>query len=101
MNKYQSNKSFEEHITEFLQQPGVIPEFLNVALEDYVKDGDFNSFYKSLEYVVKAREGVTGLAKKTKLSRTTLYDIFNNKKEPKVITLAKILDELGLKLQVA
>ena len=101
MTEFKNVSSFDDHMIEFLQKPGMIEEFLNVALEDYIDDGDFNSFYRSLEYVIRAKDDISGFAQKTNLSRTTLYDIFKNKKEPKVITLAKILKELGLSLKVA
>ena len=42
-----------------------------------------------------------GFAEKIDLSRTSLYNIINGKKEPKITTLAKILKELGLTLKVA
>lgn len=92
---------FEEIMLEFLAKPGAIREFLNTNLEMYLEDGDFNGFYRSLEYVIKAQDSISNFAKKTKLSRATLYDIFNGKKEPKIQTLSKILNELGYKIQVA
>lgn len=99
MNKHFT--SFEKILLEELKTPKDIREFLNATLEQYLEDGDFNGFYRSLEYVIKAQDNISGFAKKTKLSRTTLYDIFKGKKEPKIQTLAKILAELGYKIQVA
>lgn len=101
MIKDKYSTSHEEIMLEFLSKPGTIKEFLNASLEMYLEDGDFNGFYRSLEYVIKAQDNITGFAKKTKLSRATLYDIFKGKKEPKIQTLAKILAELGYKIQVA
>lgn len=101
MGKYEHSTPLEEIMLEFLNKPGAIREFLNASLEMYLEDGDFTGFYRSLEYVIKAQDNITGFAKKTKLSRATLYDIFKGKKEPKIQTLAKILAELGYKIQVA
>lgn len=101
MTKNKYSVPFEEVMLEFLQKPGAIKEFLNATLEQYMEDGDFNGFYRSLEYVIKAQDNITGFAKKTKISRATLYDIFKGKKEPKIQTLAKILAALGYKIQVA
>lgn len=101
MGKYKNSTSFEEILLNDLKTPQDIREFLNATLELYLEDGDFNGFYRSLEYVIKAQDNIAGFARKTKLSRTTLYDIFKGKKEPKIQTLAKILAELGYKIQVA
>ena len=101
MTKDKYSISHEEVMQEFLQKPGAIKEFLNATLEQYMEDGDFNGFYRSLEYVIKAQDNISDFAKKTKISRATLYDIFKGKKEPKIQTLAKILAALGYKIQVA
>jgi probable addiction module antidote protein len=101
MNENKYSVSHEEVMLEFLSKPGAIREFLNANLEMYLEDGDFNGFYRSLEYVIKAQDNISGFAKKTKLSRATLYDIFKSRKEPKIQTIAKILAELGYKIQVA
>jgi probable addiction module antidote protein len=101
MNKNKYSVSFEEVLLQDLKTPQDISEFLNATLEMYLEDGDFNGFYRSLEYVIKAQDNISGFAKKTNLSRATLYDIFKGKKEPKIQTLAKILKELGYKIQVA
>ena len=39
-------------------------EYLNLSLEEYITDGDFNKFYKSLEKVIKSRESISSFAKK-------------------------------------
>lgn len=101
MGKYENSTPLEEILMKELNSPEAISEFLNASLEMYLEDGDFNGFYRSLEYVIKAQDNISGFAKKTKLSRATLYDIFNGRKEPKIQTIAKILAELGYKIQVA
>jgi probable addiction module antidote protein len=92
---------FEEVLLQDLSTPQDIREFLNATLEEYLEDGDFNGFYRSLEYVIKAQDNISGFAKRSKISRTTLYDIFRGRKEPKIQTIAQILAELGYKIQVA
>lgn len=101
MPKDKHSTPYEEIMLEFLAKPGAMKEYINATLEMYLEDGDFSGFYRSLEYVIKAQDNISGFAKKTKLSRATLYDIFKGKKEPKIQTLAKILKELGYKIQVA
>lgn len=101
MAKYKNSTSIEKVMEEYLKTPEDIKAYLNAALELYIEEGDFNAFYRSLEYVVKAQGSLSEFANKTGLSRTNLYNIFQSKKEPKIQTVAKILKELGFSLQVA
>lgn len=76
-------------------------EYLNLSLEEYITDGDFNKFYKSLEKVIKSRESISSFAKKVNIDRTNLYTLFKGKKVPRLDTIAKILKELGYTIKVA
>jgi probable addiction module antidote protein len=76
-------------------------EYLNLSLEEYIADGDFNKFYKSLEKVIKSRESISSFAKKVNIDRSNLYTLFNGEKVPRLDTIAKILKELGYTIKVA
>lgn len=75
--------------------------YLNASLKDYFDDGNFNSFYRALEIVIKAKDTVFGFAEKVRMSRSNLYSIFKSEKEPKFSTIVKIFQELGYELEVA
>ena len=75
--------------------------YLNASLKDYIEDGDFNSFYRALEIAIKSRNTIAGFAKNIGMSRTHLYSLFKNEKEPKFSTIVKIFQELGYKLEIA
>ena len=93
--------SYEELSEKHLLDIEVQKEYLNLSLAEYVSDGDFNKFYKSLEKIIKSRESVTSFAKKVNIDRTNLYKLFNGEKVPRLDTIAKILKELGFSIQVA
>ena len=76
-------------------------EYLNISLEEYLNDGDFNKFFKSLERVIKSRESISSFAKKVNIDRSNLYSLFNGEKVPRLDTVAKILKELGYTIKVA
>ena len=86
--KYMANTEFQK-------------EYLNLSLEEYLTDGDFNKFYKSLEKVIKSRESISSFAKKVNIDRSNLYTLFNGEKVPRLDTIAKILKELGYSIKVA
>ncbi len=87
----------EKHLLDLEYQK----EYLNLSLEEYVVDGDFNKFYRSLEKVIKSRESVSSFAQKTGIDRANLYTLFNGEKVPRLDTIAKILKELGYSIRVA
>ena len=76
-------------------------EYLNLSLEEYLSDGDFNKFFKSLEKVIKSRESISSFAKKVNIECANLYTLFNGEKIPRLDTIAKILKELGYSIRVA
>ena len=93
--------SYEELSEKHLLDVELQKEYLNLSLSEYITDGDFNKFYKSLEKIIKSRESVTSFAKKVNIDRTNLYTLFNGEKVPRLDTIAKILKELGFSIQVA
>src|SRR5574344_1654083 len=101
MAKYKNSTAIEEIMHKFLKSPKEIKAYLNASLELYLEEGDFDAFYRSLEYVIKAQGSLSSFAQKANISRANLYNIFQSKKEPKIQTIAKILKELGFKLKVA
>lgn len=101
MNKLKHTIDLEKYLVTDLKSDEDIKLYLNASLKDYLNDGDFNSFYRALEIVIKAKDTVAGFAKKVGMSRAHLYSLFKSEKEPKFSTLIKIFQELGYELEVA
>ncbi len=78
-----------------------IKEWLSINLEMYLEDGNLNAFVRSLEYVVRAKDNISNLSKKTGISRSNLYAIFKGEVTPQFNTVLKVLKELGYTLKVA
>ena len=96
-NTISYNKLEEKYMEDYEYQK----EYLNLSLEEYITDGDFNKFYKSLEKVIKSRESISSFAQKVNIDRSNLYTLFNGEKVPRLDTIAKILKELGYTIKVA
>ena len=75
-------------------------EYMNESLAEYINDGDFNAFFRSLELVIKSRDSISGFCEKAGIDRAMLYQIFNGERVPRVDTLAKILKTLGFNLKI-
>ena len=101
MKRYNNSVPMDEVFCEIFDTQEKQRDYLTFAFEEYLNDGDFNVFYRSLELVIKARYTMKGFAEKVDLSQMGLYNIVKGKKEPKITTLAKILKELDLTLKIA
>ena len=93
--------SYNEIEEKYMKDYEYQKEYLNLSLEEYITDGDFNKFYKSLEKVIKSRESISSFAQKVNIDRSNLYTLFNGEKVPRLDTIAKILKELGYTIKVA
>ena len=101
MKEHKNTIDLENCLVDNLKSDEDIKLYLNASLKDYLEDGDFNSFYRTLEIAIKAKDTISGFAKKVGISRTHLYSLFKTKKEPKFSTIIKIFQELGFELEVA
>lgn len=90
-------RDYQEKLLEDLQDTELAREYLNVAL----LDEDPRIFLLALKNVCEA-QGIemTGLAKKTKLSRENLYRILSKKGNPKLTSIISLLNAVGFSLAV-
>ena len=96
-----NNFNISEIIEQELKTEDDIKEWLSMNLEAYLDDGNLNAFVRSLEYVVRAKDNISNLPKKTGISRSNLYAIFKGEVTPQFDTVLKVLKELGYTLKVA
>ncbi len=90
------SESYDDYLIESLKDPEEAAGYLNAALEG----GDKKVFLLALHNVVKARGGVSKIAKKTHKSRTSLYKALSVKGNPYLEGTNKILTAIGLHLAV-
>jgi probable addiction module antidote protein len=65
-----------------------------------LEDGDAHAVPVALRTVAEALGGMAALAKRTGLSRETLYRTLSRDGNPRLDTLAVLLDAFGLRLTV-
>ena len=83
-----------EFLMEFLADPKKASAYLNTAVED----GELRYLLKALRNVVEAQGGFTRLAKKVRMSRTSLYKALSENGNPEVNTLEAILKVYGIRI---
>lgn len=92
---------FSEYILDDLKTDEDIKEWINIGFEEFLSDGDLNALVKALEYAVRAKDSILGMSKKTGISRSNLYAIFNGEQQPQLSTALKIIKELGYTVKIA
>lgn len=81
---------------EFLGDDESVVEYLRAALEE----SDPAFFVKAIGNVTRAR-GMSSIAQAAQLGRQNLYKALSGERDPRIGTLMKVLDSLGVQLSVA
>ncbi len=76
------------------------PCYAAIYLEECLQDGDMELFQEALQNVVRAQGGMTALAKQINLNRESLYKSLSRKGNPKMETINKVLNALGIRFSV-
>lgn len=92
--------NYEDWLIESLHDKKEAASYLQVALDEYQKDGDTEALLLALRHVAQAQGGITKLSRKTHLNRESLYKTLSGKGNPKLQTLGVLLKGLGFQLSV-
>ncbi len=96
-NKKKLRNYYDEWLIESLQDPKEAHLYLKAAFEEYEKDRDLDILIHSIWAYAKA-QGVSDLAKKSKINRQNLYRIFSGERNPRFKTLESIIRGVGFEL---
>ena len=97
------NIRFDADVKECLQDVNEQALWLQVALDEYLQDGDFDAFYMALEKVIEVRNiSVRKMSKDLELSRSNIIKLLDGqtKTAPKIDTLVKIFDYLDFEIKI-
>lgn len=88
-------RDWQDILIEDLKDTKEAEAYLQVALEEYESDGDWDMFLVAMKNVIEAQGGMTWLAKKTGLNRPNLYNALKAGGNPTFATIGKIINALG------
>ncbi len=83
-------------VAEYLDSKEIMAEYLSQVLAD----GDTDELLEALGHIAKAK-GMSQIAKDTGLGRESLYKTFRKGTKPKFDTIIKVINSLGVKLQIS
>ena len=89
-----STIAHHDYLMKILADPMEAAAYLNAVAED----GEIKYILKALRNVIEAQGGIGKLAKKTKMSRTSLYKTLSPAGNPEVGTLDTILANYGIRI---
>lgn len=91
------SSSYHNELIERLKDPHFAEEYLNIALSD----DDVRVFLVALKNVAEAHcGGMSALATKANLNRENLYRTLSEQGNPRLTSLASILEALGFHLKI-
>ncbi|MEZ0296711.1 MAG: DNA-binding protein [Candidatus Methylacidiphilales bacterium] len=85
---------------ERLKNPQHADVAVEVAFEEFAKDNDIDALLDTLRLVAKAQGGLSGLARRTSISRQTLHEVLSAEGNPRLRTFQTLLSGLGLRMSV-
>ncbi|MEX3776024.1 DNA-binding protein [Pseudomonas sp. MYb118] len=89
--------SHEDSVLEMLRDDeGFAIEYLSVTLEEIDEAGGEDAFLLAVRRLAEARGGLGHVSKSTGLARANLYRSFAAGGDPKLSTLLKVLQALGI-----
>ncbi|NWA82346.1 addiction module antidote protein [Pseudomonas sp. D2002] len=90
-------RSHEDSVLEMLRDDEAFAlEYLSVALEEIDEAGGEDAFLVAIRRVAEARGGMLSLSQNTGLNRANLYRSIAAGGDPKLSTLLKVLQALGV-----
>ncbi len=89
-------KSYHSYLIESLKDPLEAAAYLDAVLED----GDFEHILLALKNVAEAQQNIASNSKNNKLNLALNSQLFPNQQPSELMTIAKLLNQLGLKLSV-
>ena len=90
-------RKFEDSLKERLADPEYAKIFLDVALEEYEKDGDIEAFLLAIRDVAETKSEFTD---QINLNQQNLSKILSEENNPHLKTLEAVLHDLGFRLSI-
>lgn len=101
MNKRKFRAFDEVQIERYKKHPQELKSYIQVALEEYQKDGDEKAFLSALSIAARVHGGFSKLSRETGLNRENLYRALSEHSDPRLSTIVQVLNTLKFSLKIA
>ena len=93
-------KDYREDQLERLSDPEYSAQYLKIALDETIKDGNMEAFLLALKNVVDATGAVKAIATDADISRQHLHRLLSGNGNPTLETTVSILNVVGLTIDI-
>ncbi|NEP13026.1 MAG: transcriptional regulator [Symploca sp. SIO2C1] len=91
-----NHKSYQSYLIESLKDPAEAAAYLDAVLED----GDLEHILLALKNVTEARKSLIEASNEPNSDLKNYYQLLSQEEVPRLPVIARLLNELGLKLSV-
>lgn len=101
LKKVSNYENFDDWVSDLIQQdPNGVDNYVKISFEEFLKDGDEKALLIALRQAAKAQGGFGKLASKTGIKRESLYRALSENGNPRLNTLAVVINALGYSLSI-
>ena len=93
-------KDYRDDQLEKLSDPEYSTQYLKIALDETIKDGNMEAFLLALKNVVDATGAVKAIAADADISRQHLYRLLSGNGNPTLETTVSILNTVGFTIDI-
>lgn len=93
-------KDYREDQLERLSDPEYSAQYLKIALDETINDGNMEAFLLALKNVVDATGAVKAIATDADISRQHLHRLLSGNGNPTLETTVSILNAVGLTIDI-
>jgi probable addiction module antidote protein len=90
----------EVTIERFMKDPEEAMLYLEVSLEEFIKDNNTGALLSALRTVAEAQGGIPELARRIGMEKMTLYKALSEEGNPKLSMISSILHGLGYRMKL-
>ena len=94
-------KSYKKDLLIRLKNKNYASQYLQCSFEECKQDNSWEVFGLALKNVIEANHNIKGFAKNANISRQHLYKLFSKTSNPTIASLLRILNILGLTLDIS
>ncbi len=100
MSKRKFRTFDEAQLEHYKKHPHELKSYIQVALEEYQKDGNEKAFLSALSVAARVHGGFSRLSRETGLNRENLYRALSERSDPRLSTIVQVLNTLKFSLRL-
>jgi probable addiction module antidote protein len=98
---HRPSRSWDDFMRDELANPARARAYLEVAIEEFQASGSGEDFLEALRHLAQAGNGMADIARKTGVSRESLYRTLSRHGNPQFKTVLGVIGALGMRVQIA